>query len=173
MPVPLMPSLTDLPIEELKKEGAALQVIADQLGEIKDNKGEGNCGYYAVAIGLKHLKKNLAGNTIPKSTYTQNKKAALAMRKNLLQYGKQNAHHIICNGNNTSPIFILFRADNKGCSHLYNFRNYPTEEDRERAFMDYVGSSIYTEDFDDTNEDGIDIDFYLEANRTLPLIASK
>ncbi len=112
MPVPLMPSLMDLPIEELKKEGAALQVIADQLGEIKDNKGEGNCGYYAVAIGLKHLKKNLAGKTIPKSTYTQNKKAALAMRKNLLQYRKQNAHHIICNDNNTSPIFILFREDN-------------------------------------------------------------
>ena len=66
MPVPLMPSLKDLPIEEFKKEGAALQVIADQLGEIKDNKGEGNCGYYAVAIGLKHLKKNLTGKTIPK-----------------------------------------------------------------------------------------------------------
>ena len=95
------------------------------------------------------------------------------MRKNLLQYGKQNAHHIIRNNNKTSPIFILFREDNKGHSHLYNFCNYPTEEDREKAFMDYVGSSIYREYFDDTNEDGIDIDFYLEANGTLPLIASK
>ena len=39
--------------------------------------------------------------------------------------------------------------------------------------MNYVGNSIYTEDFEDTNKDGIDIDFYLEANGTLPLIASK
>ena len=74
MPVPLMPSLTDLPIEELKKEGAALQVIADQLGEIKDNKGEGNCGYYAVAIGFKHLKKIWLETLYPKVPILQIKR---------------------------------------------------------------------------------------------------
>ena len=173
MPVPVMPSLTDLPIEELEKEGVALQVITEKLGEIKDNQGEGNCGYYAVAIGLRDLNKNLAGKTIPKTATTQNKKAALAMRKRLLAYGKQNAHHIIRNDKNTTPIFILFREDSRGHSHLYNFYNYPTEEEREKAFMDYVGNSIFTDDFEDIKEEGIGIEFYMEANGTLPLIASK
>ncbi len=165
-----MPSLTDLPIDELKKDGAALQVITDQLGTIKDNKAEGNCGYYAVGIGLKELKNDLAGKTIPKYATSQNKIAAKTMRKNLVECEKAYAKHIIHNDKNTFPIFILFRDNGLGHSHLYNFHNCQTEEEREEVFIDFAGNSIYMDAFDDTNDGGIGDKFYLEANRTLPSI---
>ncbi len=39
--------------------------------------------------------------------------------------------------------------------------------------MDFAGNSIYTDKFEDTNKEGIGIEFYLEANRTLPLIVGR
>ena len=93
------------------------------------------------------------------------------MRVKLLQYGLSNAHYIICNENNTSPSII--QLQDNGHAHIICFQNYKTDEEMKKAFMDFVGNSIYTEDFDDTDEDGIGKEFYMEANRTFPLIASR
>ncbi len=58
MSVPEMPSITDLPIQELKKADVAFKVLRENLGEIHDPKGDGNCGYYAIFEAFTFLGKD-------------------------------------------------------------------------------------------------------------------
>ena len=166
-----MPSLTDLSIEELKTDGAALEVIKTHLGELKDNKAKGNCGYYAIGIGLQQLKIDVHGKKIPGYAFARNKACAKQLREALLDYGQTNAHYFMCHKELTSPnINVLWDS---GHTALLNSRNYETHEHRQRIFMGIVGNSILSDDFDDSKDEGIDQEFYLKAYETFPLIASK
>ncbi len=48
MPLPSMPSLSDLPWEEFRKYHVVLKIFEDNFGEIHDPDVDGNCGYYAL-----------------------------------------------------------------------------------------------------------------------------
>ncbi len=45
MTIPEMPSITDQPIQELRKRDVAFKVLKENLGDIFNPEGDGNCGY--------------------------------------------------------------------------------------------------------------------------------
>ncbi len=59
MPLPSMPSLSDLPMEELRKFHVANQIFEDTFGTIHNPDGDGNSGYYALFRAFKFLGKIL------------------------------------------------------------------------------------------------------------------
>ena len=61
MPIPSMPSITDLPVSEFKYKSVAFKFLEENLGELFNPKGDGNCGYYALFEALKVLGTNLVG----------------------------------------------------------------------------------------------------------------
>ncbi len=66
MNIPQMPSITDLPIQELRNADVAFKVLEENLGEIHNPKGDGNCGYYAIFEAFAFLgKTKLARNSLP------------------------------------------------------------------------------------------------------------
>ncbi len=52
MYIPSMPSITDLPKEELRNPTAAFKVLEENLGEIVNPDGDGNYGYYSIFEAL-------------------------------------------------------------------------------------------------------------------------
>ncbi len=59
MTIPEMPSITDLPIQELKKADVAFKVLEENLGEIYNPDDDGICRYYAIFEDL-----NIFGETL-------------------------------------------------------------------------------------------------------------
>ncbi len=64
-----MPPITDLPRKELKNSKVAFKVLEENLGEIYDPKGDGNCGYYAMFEAFEFLGKDQDGKKL--FTYKQ------------------------------------------------------------------------------------------------------
>ncbi len=46
MPIPLMPTITDLPSWELRNPEVAFKVLGENLGERAEVDGDGNCGHH-------------------------------------------------------------------------------------------------------------------------------
>ncbi len=64
MPLPSMPSLTDLPQKELRTFDVALKIFGDNFGKIHSPNGDGNCGYYVLFKAFKFLGKNLMEKSV-------------------------------------------------------------------------------------------------------------
>ena len=58
MHIPSMPSITDLPQQELRNSKVAFKVLQENLGEIAKVDGDGNCGYYATFEAFTFLGKD-------------------------------------------------------------------------------------------------------------------
>ncbi len=48
MHIPLMPSISDLPSQELRNPKVAFKFLEENLGEIAKVGRDGDCGYYAI-----------------------------------------------------------------------------------------------------------------------------
>ncbi len=64
MHIPLVTSITDLFSWELWNSGVAFKGLPENLGEIYDQKGDGNCGHYAIFEAFSFLGKDLAGKNL-------------------------------------------------------------------------------------------------------------
>ena len=172
MPIPLMPSITDLPVAEFKDKSVAFKVLEEKLGEIHDPNGDGNCGYYALFQALKVLERNLAGQKFPGNA--ANKTTAKRTRKQLLKYGKDNCNHFVRHHDDSTPPNII-QLIPEGHMHLFGLHepNLRSKQEQIDAFMEAVGNSIYTKEFDHQPPGNIDNEFWMEASLTFPLIAKK
>ncbi len=94
MTIPSMPSITDLPRKELRNSKVAFKVLGENLGEIVNPKGDGNCGYYAMFEAFTFLGKAQDGKKL--HTYLQKYSIARAKRIELVKFGKKNVDHFVC-----------------------------------------------------------------------------
>ncbi len=69
MPILLMPSITDLPSQELRNPKVAFKVLGENLGEIAEVDGDGNGWYYAIFEAFQFLGKDQVGKKL--YTYKQ------------------------------------------------------------------------------------------------------
>ncbi len=172
MPIPSMPSITDLPRKELRNSEVAFKVLGENLGEIVNPDGDGNCGYYAMFEAFTFLGKARDGKKL--HTYSQKYSIARAKRIELVKFGKKNVDHFVRHPDATVPPKLVLLMD-EGHSHLFGLHisNLKTKQDRIDAFMATIGNSVYTEEFDNQDKSNMDDDYYLEASSTCPLIAYK
>ncbi len=88
-----MPRITDLPRKELNNSKVAFKVLKENLGEIYDPKGDGNCGYYAMFDAFELLGQDRAGKKL--FSYKQQYSVARAKRMELVKFGKKNVDHFV------------------------------------------------------------------------------
>ncbi len=101
MTIPQMPSITDLPIQELRNADVAFKVLEENLGEIFNPNGDGNCGYYAIFEAFTFLGKDRAGKKL--YTYAQKYSVARTKRMELVKFGKKNVDHFVQHPDATVP----------------------------------------------------------------------
>ncbi len=58
MTIPQMPSITGLPIQELRNCDVAFKVLEENLGEINEPNRDGHCGYDAIFEAFAFLGKD-------------------------------------------------------------------------------------------------------------------
>ncbi len=58
MHIPWMPSITDLPSQELRNPEVSFKVLGENSGEIAKVDRDGYCGYYAIFESFEFLKKD-------------------------------------------------------------------------------------------------------------------
>ncbi len=80
-----MTIITNLPREGLRNSEVAFKVLEENLGEICDQDGDGNCGYYAIFEAFSFLGKDLAGKKL--FTYKHKYSVARAKRLELVKLG--------------------------------------------------------------------------------------
>ncbi len=85
MPIPSMPSITDLPRVELKNPTVAFKVLGENLGQIAKVGGDCNCRYYAIFEAFEFLEKDRAGKKL--FTYKQKYPIARQKRIELVKFG--------------------------------------------------------------------------------------
>ncbi len=165
--------MTDLSQEELRNFDVAIKVFGDNFGinKIHDPDDDGNCGYYALFKAFKFLGKNLMKKIVGS---VANPKGARRKRIKLLNFGLKEVNKLVWHPDNSvRPKLIQILSD--GHSHIFGMHspNLVTEQDKIDAFMEMIGNSIKTEEFDKHNGEKIDDDFYLEASFKLPLVCYK
>ncbi len=101
MPLPSMPSLSDLPGEELRKYHVVLKIFEVNFGEIHDPDCDGNFGYFATFQAFKFLVKRLKNRKLP--SCAPNQKTAKIKRKELLLCGLDNFTHLVWHHNDSVP----------------------------------------------------------------------
>ncbi len=69
-----MPSIIDLPLEELRNREVAFKVLKENLRKIEKVDGDGNFGYYAMFLAFEFLEKDQND----KKQYTYKKKYSVA-----------------------------------------------------------------------------------------------
>ena len=121
----------------------------------------GNCGYYLCFKGFDIIKTNYEGKK-SKTCIKQNE--SKKVKKELVNSGKKIA----------LPLLII-KLINEGHMHLFGFNGSKnkTQDKRDNAFMEACGNNIFYEDFDDQDENNINISVWMEATITLPIIALK
>ncbi len=116
MNIPQMPSIIDLPIQELRNADVAFKVLEENSGEIFNPEGDGNCGYYVGFEAFAVLGKDRAG----KKLYTYQPKYFIARQKQmeLFKFGKKNVDHFVCHPDATvSPKLVQILPE--GHSHIF------------------------------------------------------
>ncbi len=167
-----MPSITDLPQQELRNPKVAFKVLGENLGEIKEVDRDGNCGYYAIFTSFEFLGKDQDGKKL--YTYQQKYTVARTKRVELVKFGKKNVDHFVRHSDATVPPKLVQLLP-EGHSHLFglNSPNLNTKQKRIDAFMETIGNTVYTEEFDNQDRTMMEDRWYLEASSTCPLIAYK
>ncbi len=82
--------------------------------------------------------------------------------------------HLVWHHNDSiDPILVQLLPE--GHSHIFRLYspNIVTEQDKIGAFMETIGNSVYTKEFNNQDKEKIDEKFYLEASPTFPLTAYK
>ncbi len=69
MPILLMPSITDLPSQELRNPKVAFKVLEENSGDIANVGGDANCRYYGIFEAFQFLGKDQVGKKL--YTYKQ------------------------------------------------------------------------------------------------------
>ncbi len=89
----------------------------------------------------------------------------------LLDFGINNITHFVWHHDDSVPPTLVQRLP-EGHSHSFGLQspNLVTDQDKIKAFMKTIGSSVYTKEFDNQDEDKIDKKFYSEASSTFPLL---
>ncbi len=162
-----MPSISDPSGEELSKIDVVLKILEDNFGKIHNPAGDGNCGYYALFHAFKFMGKNLKKRKLPGCAQSQ--KTAKTKRKELLKFGLDNLTYFVWHHNvSASPKLIQLLPD--GHSHIFGLYgpNLVTDQDKINAFMETIGNSMYTKEFEDHDNKIIDEKFYIEALWTFP-----
>ena len=167
-----MPSITDLPRQELRNSKVAFKVLEENLGDIVNPNGDGNCAYYAIFEAFTFLGKDRGGKKL--HTYQQRYSIARSKRMELVKFGKKNVDHFVRHSDATVPPKLVQLLP-EGHSHLFglNAPNLKTKQDRIDAFMATIGNTVYTEEFDNQDRTEMEDRWYLEATSTCPLIAYK
>ncbi len=103
-----------------------------------------------------------------------NPKGARKKRIELLKFGLKDVNNFVRHPDNSArPKLIQILPD--GHSHIFGLHspNLVTKQDKIDAFMETIGNSVYTKEFDKSDVEKFEEDFYLEASSTLPLVCYK
>ncbi len=103
-----------------------------------------------------------------------NQKGARKKRIKLINFGLKKVNNFVWHPDNSVwPKLIQFLPD--GHSHIFGLHspNLASKQDKINAFMEMIGNSIYTKEFDNQDEEKLYKDFYLEASSALPLVCYK
>ncbi len=103
-----------------------------------------------------------------------NKTTAKRTRKKLLKYGKENCNHFVRHHDDSTPPNII-QIIPEGHMHRFGLHEPKlcSKQEQIDAFMEAVGNSIYTKEFEYQPPGNMDKKFYMEASLTFPLIAYK
>ncbi len=144
-----MPSITDSPSWEFRSPEVAFKLFEENLGQIHDQKGDGNSLYYVIFEAFQFLGKDQACKKL--FTYKQNYPIVRIKRMELIRFGKTKVDHFVCHPDAFVSIKLVQLLPERH-SHLFglNAPNLNTKHDRNDAFMETTGNSVYTEEFDNT-----------------------
>ncbi len=128
-------------------------ILKKTWAKLKNPICDGKCGYYLLFQTFEYLEKS----TPKEFSISQNSSMAKAKRKDLPQFGKQNVNNYVWyHDKSISTKLAQILPD--GYSHLFDLHspNLCMDWDKLDAFMETIRNSVYTEDFENQEEKGMD-----------------
>ncbi len=83
----------------------------------------------------------------------------------LVEFGKKNVEHFVCHHNATVPMKLVQLLP-EGHFHIFvlNAPKLKTKQDRIDTFIETIGNSVYTDEFDNQDMTRMDQKWYFEAS---------